>query len=353
MENEKYTDTNEAGMPSDSVASAAPFPVEKYNNYLLRFLNRLKQTGKSNHTISAYRNDLTTFGDFLISKKVDPSVFYPNIVDEWIAYLHEQGRKSHASVRRAQMSVRTYMHFLVGEKLIPGSPFLEIKSPQQPKHELLSIKPEHYEQLICHLTTKTEAHDEKAMRDLSLVYLLGECGLKASEAAALTWSDIWFDIPTKTDDAGNQNFEVNGGSVRVRGANERTIQFGPAVRRSLELLRQTRQHLELSVAPNAKLFFGYKNVSRQTRTDALHRHGIKFIIYEVCDELFGVPYNSESLRNFAILRWLNQGLNINTVAELAGYSSLHSLERFSHTKQGFRKPRRMTKSRSASSQVEG
>lgn len=328
--------------PKTDVASA-PFPIEKYNNYLLRFLNRLKQTGKSAHTISAYRNDLSTFGEFLASKSIDPSVFYPNIVEEWIAYLHEQGRKSAASVRRAQMSVRTYMHFLISESVITGSPFLEIKSPRQPKHDLLSITAEHYEKLVSSLKEKANDNDEKAMRDLALVYLLGECGLKASEAAALTWGDIF--LESSPDDMPEYVEGMRGGSVRIPGPNERVLKFNSDVQKALVMLRQARQHLNLSVEPSAKLFFGYKNVSRQTRTDALHRHGIKFIIYEICDELFGIPYNSESLRNSAILRWLNQGLNVNTVAELAGYSSLHSLERFSHTQRGFRKPRRMTKAK--------
>ena len=75
----------------------------------------------------------------------------------------------------------------------------------------------------------------------------------------------------------------------------------------------------------------------------MHRHGIKFVVYEVCEEILGVPYNSESLRNHAIMKWLDQGLSVQKVADLAGYSSLNSLDRFSLLSRGIRKSRRQIK----------
>lgn len=310
------------------------FPFERLGSFLLRFLNRLKQTGKSAHTISAYRNDLTLFSSFLSEKKIDPRSAFGNVTEEWAAHLNQNGRRSVASVRRAQMSVRTFMHFLVLEKIIEGSPFLEVKSPKQPRHDLFVISDEHYQKLTSHLLGLAKAGDEKAIRDLALILLLGECGLKASEAAALSWQDLFI--------------ENEGGSVCVHGHVERVLKFNKETSEALSMLREVRANLGLSVLPAAKLFFGYMNVSRKTRTDALHRHGIKFIIYEVCEEILGVPYNSESLRNRAIIRMLKQGLTSTQVADLAGYSSLHSLERF--TREVRRKARRVPRKKSETEQ---
>lgn len=313
------------------VAAGGPpagFQVEKLATYLLRFLNRLKSSGKSSHTLQAYRNDLTLFSEFLIEKRFDPRSHTVNLRDEWDHFLRSNGRHSAASVRRAFMSVRTFLHFLVAEGHIDGSPLLEVKSPKQPSHDLMRCLPAQFRTLVRTLQQKSTEHDEKATRDLALVLLLGQCGLKASEAAQVCWSDIM---------TGGQG---EGGTLKVPGDGERLVPLSAEARDALFALKELRARLGLDTGPRAKLFFGYQNVSRRTRTPSLHRHGIKFVVYEACEEILRIPYNSESLRNHAILRWLDQGLTAQQVADLAGYSSLHSLERFARADKALRRPRR-------------
>lgn len=318
-----------------AVNTNAPFPHDKLATLLLRFINKLKQTGRSSHTLAAYRNDLSLFSEFLIQGSYDPQNHSFDIRSHWLQFLSENGRKSQASVRRALMSVRTFMHFLVSEKIIQSSPLLEVKSPTQPRHDLLTILPGPFRQLCLTLETQASQGNEKSIRDWALVLLLGFCGLKASEAAVLSWGNIFFEVDV--------NHASSGGSLRVPGLNERVLHFGPDLSKALALLKEVRKNLNLDVTENARLFFGYLNVSRKTRTDSMHRHGIKFVVYEVCEEILGVPYNSESLRNHAIMKWLDQGLSVQKVADLAGYSSLNSLDRFSLLSRGIRKSRRQTK----------
>jgi len=64
-------------------SSALPFKTDKLVPLLLRFLNRLKQTGKSVHTISAYRNDLSLFCQFLAGEKIDPRDFQSQFQERW------------------------------------------------------------------------------------------------------------------------------------------------------------------------------------------------------------------------------------------------------------------------------
>ncbi|MBM3383045.1 MAG: hypothetical protein FJY29_11460 [Betaproteobacteria bacterium] len=328
---------------NDSAESVTTrFRTDKLTPLLLRFLNRLKQTGKSGHTISAYRNDLSIFCQFLVAEKIDPQDFQSHFQERWIAYLSSRGRKSQASVRRALMSVRTFLHFLVKEKIIERSPMLESKSPRQPAHELLTVRPEHYFRLIHTLSAKERAEDPKAIRDLALIQLLGECGLKASEVAQMRWSDILFEGSISDPQASL--------TLRVAGQNERIVKAHADVAATLWKLKEARQQLNLPASPQDKLFFGFLNVSRRLKSDGLHRHGVKFVVYEVCEEILGIPYNSESLRNHAILRWLELGISTQQVAQLAGYSSLNSLERFKIKARGQRRPKRQTKKQSSSDQ---
>ncbi len=309
------------------------FDTSRLNSFLLRFLNGLKRGGKSTHTLSAYRNDLGLFCLFLTSSGHHPGEGVGHLKENWIAFLHENGRKSDASVRRALMSVRSFLHFLIREKVIESSSLLETKSPRQPTHDLLTVLPEHFRKLVATLRRKSLMGDEKAIRDFAILLLLGKCGLKASEAANVMWGEISFSGGKK-----------GGGSIIVKGPGERIIPLDAETASCLKRLREVRESLQLPADARSKLFFGYLNLSRKTKTDSLHRHGIKFVVYEISSEILGKAYNSESLRNFAIASWISQGLNAQQVANLAGYSSLNSLERFSLDTRKLRLPRRhMTK----------
>ena len=304
------------------------FSFEKLASLLMRFINQMKKTGKSANTISAYRNDLTLFCEFLTEKQINPDNYTISAQEHWLDFLKENGRQSQASVRRAQMSVRSFLHFLVSEQIISQSPFLELKSPKQPSHVLLTVPHDKFLTLCRTLKTRTMTGDAKSIRDWTLILILGECGLKASEVANLTWGDVWPEVEDLNDKTEKSPNSV-AGCLRVRsGEEERLVPYTAEISQALALLKEVRTNLSLSTGLTSKLFFGYLNVSRKTRTDFLHRHGIKFVVYEVCSDVLGVPYNSESLRNHAILRWIGKGLENEKVAALAGYSSLNSLERF-------------------------
>lgn len=304
--------------------------------FVLRFLNSLKKQGKSINTLNAYKNDLSFFAEFIIETKADLENFTFPIQEHWLQFLKDHGRHSHASQRRAQMSVRAFLHFLIQEGAIEGSPLLETKSPRQPAHSLLIISNTDYDKVVAVLKKKAHLNDPKSIRDWCLFLILGELGFKASEAANITFGHILklADVKSKRQTAGH---------IKVPGQNERILPISKEFSSSLKLLKKVREDLGLSTDANAKLFFGFINISRKVRTEALHRHGIKFVIYEVCEELLGTPYNAESLRNRAIKFWLEQGLEQNKVSDFAGYSSLNSLERFYVKDSALRSPRRQAK----------
>ncbi len=300
-----------------------PFSFEILSALLIRFINQLKKTGKSLNTMNAYRNDLTLFCEYLTEHQIIPSEFSINSQEKWILFLKENGKRSQASIRRALMSVRSFLHYLIAESVILNCPFLDSKSPKHPLTSLLTVSTEKFSTLSKVLQQKMLLGDTKSVRDYALILILGECGLKATEAANLTWGDIW----TELEDLNDKKTDV-AGCLRICGTNERLIPYSKELTLALENLKKIRKSMGLSIELNSKLFYGYLNVSRRTCKDYLHRHGIKFVIYEVCIDILGIPFNSESLRNHAILRWLNQGLEISRVAQLAGYNSIHSLERF-------------------------
>lgn len=333
MQSDKATSSDGPDTELTSARSQAParFPLERYNSLVLRFLNRLKVSARSAHTIAAYRNDLNLFGRFLKDTGLDPtlpSVGSGLLVEHWVFFLETHGRHSPASMRRAQMSVRTFLHFLVESKTIIGSPLLISKSPKQPRSDLFCMPTEDFRRLADQLGALARKGDGKALRDLALVLVLGKAGLKASEAAALSWEDLALPESTK-------------GTLIVRsGEKSRIVPIDLQTTRALRDLRGQGQAPKVKPGPgeNAKnegpeqrresVFFGFQNVSRKPSQKAIQRHSIKFIIYELCQAYFDIAYNSESLRNHAILCWFKKGYDTERIADLAGYSSLQSLDRF-------------------------
>jgi site-specific recombinase XerD len=320
---------NANGLQTPPQGEPQALNTARLNSLLLRFLNNLKRTGRSHHTLSAYRTDLVLFGEFLIQTGYHPGDFTGKLKDDWVYFLHNKGRHAEASVRRALMSARTFLRFLIQEKIIESSSLLESKSPKQPTHDLLTVLPNHFRTLMRNMRKQALMGDEKAIRDFAIIQLLGKCGLKATEAANATWGDVSFSGNKKT-----------GGSLVVRGHGERIIPLDTDTAQSLQQLRNVRTAHNLPTDTKAKLFFGYLNLSRRTKTESLHRHGIKFVVYEVTNEVIGTAYNSESLRNYAIASWIEKGLNAQQVSNLAGYSSLNSLERFSLDIRKLRLPKR-------------
>lgn len=302
---------------------------------ILKFLECLKKQTKSNHTVSAYKNDLKFFLEFIIESKARIEDFSFPIQEYFSKFLKDKGRQSQASQRRAQMSVRTFLHFLIKEKMIESSPFLETKSPRQPAHSLLLLKDKEYKKLLTVLKRDALLQDPKSVRDWCLFLLLGELALKASEAANLSFGQIleFSDL--------NSNRQEDFGYIKVPGEKTRHLPLSKEIRQAFHLLEKARQALGLSTGKDAKLFFALSDIRKTVHSDCLHRHGIKFIIYGISEKVLGVPYNAESLRNRAIKSWLESGLEKEKVAELAGYSSLNSLERFYvKTTSDFRLPRR-------------
>ena len=315
---------------------AGPFPLERYNSLVLRFINRLKVSGRSAHTISAYRNDLSLFGRFLKDTGLDPtqpSSAGGSLTDHWVFFLETHGRHSPASMRRAQMSVRTFLHFLVESKTIIGSPLLISKSPKQPRSDLFCMPADDFRKLADQLGAMARKGDGKALRDLALVLVLGKAGLKASEAAALAWDDL--SLP-----------ESGKGTLVVRsGEKSRIVPMETQTTRALRELRNRLTQSTGSIPGSSQIdnlgqknesprprgesvFFGFQNISRKPSQKAIQRHSIKFIIYELCQSFLNIAYNSESLRNHAILCWFKKGYDSERIADLAGYSSLQSLDRF-------------------------
>jgi len=289
------------------------------SDLLTDYLESLKKRGHSPHTLSSYGRDLSLFGEFMQQARLSLEGYNAIAQEQFVEFLNKKGRHSAASIRRALMAVRSFFQYIAVQGHL-ASPVLHIKAPQHLKKPLHVPSVSAFESLIEVLRQRALAGDKKAARDEALVLLAGVGGLKASELAALTWGDVICSSTTSQ--------EGMGAGVRVIGEAPRFVPLTGVVSAALQRLGEARIELGLSTQLAEKLFFGYQSVSHVVATAGLERHGVKFIVRTVTREIWGEAYAVEALRAYAILRWLEEGLAWDIIAQRAGYSSLNSLERF-------------------------
>ncbi len=275
---------------------------------VLRFLNTLRKNGRSVNTLSAYRNDINLFMEFLHQNQMNPEDYQSQ--EEWLHFLKQKGRNSHASVRRALMSIRSFFHFLVQEKMLAAAPSLDWKSPVQPKHDLLIVTNKHFQEIKNALFKEAQTKNPRGVRDLVLFLLLGEYGLKATEAAVLTWGDVTLN------------------TLNLKGQRARNLEISSELTVALEDLRTLRKELHLSIHPQDFIFYSIKTNTHEQVSDGFHRHSLKSAVYTFCQRTVSTPYNAESLRNYAIKTLMESQKSPEALARFAGYASLNSLERF-------------------------
>ena len=304
------------------------FSDEKFSSSLIPFITQIKKTEKSVQKIHNYRNILTLFCEFITENNLNYSNYFDSIPNTWIDFLKENGQTSNAKIKQSQKIVKYFLNFISSGGILHQGNLPKFNSLKTSDHTFTAVAQSQFITLTQTLKSRAMAGDSKSIRDWALILILGECGLKASEVANLTWGDVSIqDSQLKTTLCQNTR-----GFLHVKSEKgERLVPYSSHVEQALELLREVRTNLKLNTSPDATLFFAFLNISRKTRTNALHRYGIKFIVYAICEDILGVAYNSESLRNHAILRWIDKGYNSFKIAELAGYTTMNSMLKFLHS----------------------
>src|SRR5712692_4341939 len=91
---------------------------------LTRYLNSLKARNTSEHTITAYRTDVTQFFTWLAENDITvmtPQHISRSHIIDYLSHLADQGRSGVTRARKLA-AIREYCKFLVDENRLPASP---------------------------------------------------------------------------------------------------------------------------------------------------------------------------------------------------------------------------------------
>ncbi|AOW20199.1 tyrosine-type recombinase/integrase [Urechidicola croceus] len=263
----------------------------------------------SQHTITAYQNDLNSFRKFLIQEYQDDNFLNVNYsqIRSWIVLLVDSGI-SNRSINRKISSLKTFFKFLQKTKSISNNPLKNHQALKTAKRVQVPFSTKEIFQVIDNI----EIEDNFTMfRNKLIVELLYSTGMRRNELINLKVKDI---------DMSNNTIKVLG-----KRNKERFIPLLLSVKLSLEkyLFKRNLQ------VPNSNFLFYTDKQNKLYPT----------LVYRIINDYFStvsskVKKSPHVLRHSFATHLLNEGADLNSVKELLGHSSLASTQVYTHSSLG-------------------
>jgi integrase/recombinase XerC len=284
-----------------------PVATEGAADLLVRWLAAQKGARDiSDHTVKAYRADVSAFLGFLTNHTGSPvgraalARVNPRDMRSWMARLRADGLSAR-SAARALSAVKGFYRWLGEAERIEAPAILSARAPKSPARLPRPVAPDAVVALIDHAA---KDHDEPwiAARDAAVMTLLWGCGLRISEALSLNRSDAPL--------ADVLRITGKGGKMRLSPVL-------PAARAAVdEYLRL----LGMDAPPDAPLFIGArgKRLNPRMAQKAMERGRLAL----------GLPATAtpHALRHSFATHLLEAGGDLRAIQELLGHASLASTQ---------------------------
>lgn len=272
------------------------------NEIIDSFLSFLSNNKKvSSNTLSAYRRDLSAFGEYLQLNNKAFDVASDSDISSYKEFLTHCG-KSVATVSRCMSSIRTFYKFLIATNKCSVNPAAEIKNDKIEKKyfEILT------EDEIDRLLAAPDSSDFKGKRDRAMLELLYATGMKVSELLSLNLTDINLKMHC---------LNCYGGSS---SAAKRVIVLYPkAVKVVEEYINKSRNFFV--VDPSVQALFVNVNGDRMTR------QGFWKLLKLYADQS-GIKKSitPHTLRHSFATHLLENGADINDIKKILGHADISS-----------------------------
>ena len=279
--------------------------MENYKNKFYDYL--LLEKNYSQHTVTAYLNDLGFFASFLSSEYEDDNLIAVNYnqIRSWIVSLSDDGI-SNASINRKVSSLKSFYKFLLKAKQIDSSPLLKHKALKSPKKIQIPFSEKELDMVLNQIIYK---QGFEGVRDKLIVDLFYTTGIRRTELINLKI----------------QNIDLFNSTIKVLGKRnkERIIPILPIIRRQIEIYLTERSCIE--DVKDEQYFFLLLNGVKLN--DSFVYRLINYYFSNVSEKVKKSPH---ILRHTFATHLLNNGADINSVKELLGHSSLASTQIYTH-----------------------
>ena len=265
------------------------------------FEDYLRSQDRADKTIRSYLTDLQLFAEWLSETRGEvfaPKSVTPTDLREYRSYLLNVKRQSPATINRRLVTLRIFSRWSVQQQFMLSDPTIGIKAVKEvPQAPRWLDRKEQY-------ALRRAAERDGDTRNLAIILLLLNTGLRVSEVAGLKLSDI-----TLSERKG----EV---MVRGKGTKVRTVPLNADVRRALrEYLAKRPQANHDAVFVNQK-------------GEPLGRLGIEYQVATL-GRLAGLEHvTPHMLRHSFAKNLVDQSISLDQVAALLGHRSLTTTARY-------------------------
>lgn len=290
-------------MTSAPASQISPALTASFDMFLER---KAGLDGASKHTITAYHNDLLTFAAFMgghLGGQMGTGALAKVTLTDMRAFMaHERGRGvAPRSLARMLSSIKSYYRWLSDRE---GFDATAVLSTRAPKFHAKLPRPLAEDAARAMLDTigMQSTTDWVGLRDTAILTVLYGCGLRISEALALTRADA--PLP-----------EVL--RIRGKGDKERIVPVIPAARAAVDAYLAV---YPAEIAPDAPLFRG-------ARGGPVNASVVRKAMQQARMQL-GLPASAtpHALRHSFATHLLSAGGDLRAIQELLGHASLNATQ---------------------------
>ncbi|CAM4184348.1 tyrosine-type recombinase/integrase [Zobellia roscoffensis] len=259
------------------------------------------------HTVTAYKRDLETFGQFCEQnydcKNIDAVAY--SFVRSWVVSLVDSG-VSNRSVNRKMASLKAYYKFLQNIGAIKVNPLAKHKALKTSKKIEVPFSEMEMEEVLSQIEF---ADDFEGVRDRLIIELFYTTGIRRAELINLKMADV--------------SFSQHLLKVLGKRSKERMVPLLSSVELLLRVYLKEREAL-VEITDETHVF--------------LLKSGNKLyenLVYRLINKYFSevsskVKKSPHILRHTFATHLLNKGADMNSVKELLGHASLASTQVYTH-----------------------
>ncbi len=264
------------------------------------------EDGLSQNTLTAYRQDLKGFEQWLISQG-RPGLDAANTADiqSWFASLHAVTRPSTANRRLA--TLRRYYLWALRHHRVSEDPCLQLTAAKQPLRVPKTLSEAQVEALI----NQPDTHLPRGLRDRAMLEMLYATGLRVSELVGIGVLDI----------------SLSDGVVRVvqgKGGKDRLVPLGAEAAHWIDQYLKVSRPALLGQQQSPALFV-------TSRGGPMTRQSFWLIIkkYALLASITA-PLSPHVLRHAFATHLLNHGADLRVVQLLLGHADISTTQIYTH-----------------------
>jgi integrase/recombinase XerD len=283
---------------------------------LLAFLSHLeKEYRYSENTVAAYRNDLGQFLEFVEERAGSKLTEWSGVSEEeieiYLGYMkHKANPYASSTIARKVAAIKSFFNYLTSQRLIEANPTLEIDSPKVEKRLPQTLSFNDVERL---LTAPAGGQSPKMLRDVTLLKLLYETGMRVTEVVSIQLEDV--------------DLERSILSSPTRQGDAREIPLEPPTQMLLaEYIAEGRPQLAKDKHERA-LFLNH-------RGEKLTRQGLWLIIKGYARQAgLNTEVTPHTLRHSFAVHRLSQGSKLEDIQRLLGHANISTTQIYTQLEQ--------------------